>query len=433
MHTIFTPYRVCPIGAHVDHQHGLVSGFALNKGVTLRYEPSANGDIRITSKNFVGEANTTVRHTTAREMHWGDYARSAVACLLAHEHTLYTGFTGEIEGTLPIGGLSSSASVIITYIRALCKLNDIRLSQDELIRLAHWAETKYIGLNNGILDQSCEVYSRKDHLLFMDTKDCSYELIPQPKQMPAFRLGIIFSGVDRALINSAYNARVDECKAAAYALKVFCGMPYDKFVDTRLRDVEYEVFKQYRNRLPENWSIRALHYYTEVERVTRGVEAWRKGDLHAFGQLVFQSGDSSIGNYESGSPELQALHQIARATDGVYGGRFCGAGFKGCYVALVDPTYEDNIIRAFTDQYLKQFPMLKDKFLIQMCDSADGVCDEYTYNSTGGVCDEHTCDSADGVCDKHIGPKEHAVSKEYAVSKENTVSQEHTVRKERAV
>ena len=32
---IFSPYRVCPLGAHVDHQHGLVTGFAINKGVDL--------------------------------------------------------------------------------------------------------------------------------------------------------------------------------------------------------------------------------------------------------------------------------------------------------------------------------------------------------------------------------------------------------------
>ena len=32
---IFSPYRVCPLGAHVDHQHGIVTGFAINKGVDL--------------------------------------------------------------------------------------------------------------------------------------------------------------------------------------------------------------------------------------------------------------------------------------------------------------------------------------------------------------------------------------------------------------
>ncbi|MBQ8866114.1 MAG: galactokinase, partial [Bacteroidaceae bacterium] len=32
-HHIFSPYRVCPLGAHVDHQHGLVTGFAFDMGV----------------------------------------------------------------------------------------------------------------------------------------------------------------------------------------------------------------------------------------------------------------------------------------------------------------------------------------------------------------------------------------------------------------
>ena len=35
---IFSPYRVCPLGAHVDHQHGLVTGFAIDKGVDLYFD-----------------------------------------------------------------------------------------------------------------------------------------------------------------------------------------------------------------------------------------------------------------------------------------------------------------------------------------------------------------------------------------------------------
>ena len=35
---IFSPYRVCTLGAHVDHQHGLVTGFAIDKGVDLNFD-----------------------------------------------------------------------------------------------------------------------------------------------------------------------------------------------------------------------------------------------------------------------------------------------------------------------------------------------------------------------------------------------------------
>ena len=44
---IFSPYRVCPLGAHVDHQHGLVTGFAINKGVDLYFDVrSQKEDVR---------------------------------------------------------------------------------------------------------------------------------------------------------------------------------------------------------------------------------------------------------------------------------------------------------------------------------------------------------------------------------------------------
>ena len=127
------------------------------------------------------------------------------------------------------------------------------------------------------------------------------------------------------MIDSAYNSRVDECKATAYALRAFAGMPYNKIADTVLGDIDHKIYKKYKEQLPENWQKRAEHFYGEVARVKKGVEAWERGDLHRFGKLVFESGDSSIDNYESGSPELKKLHEIALHTEGIYGGLFfCG-------------------------------------------------------------------------------------------------------------
>ena len=46
---IFSPYRVCPLGAHVDHQHGLVTGFAIDKGVHLWWSPAKDGHVELES------------------------------------------------------------------------------------------------------------------------------------------------------------------------------------------------------------------------------------------------------------------------------------------------------------------------------------------------------------------------------------------------
>ena len=372
-YTAFTPYRICPIGAHSDHQLGKITGFAINKGINIAYGPKENGVIEIQSVQFEKRAQWHVEATPKiKENDWADHLRGATIAL-HKKYSLRRGLCAVLDGELPIGGLSSSAAVIITFLSALCKMNGIELAPEELISISKEAENEYVGVACGKLDQSCEVYCKKDHLLYMDLLDDSYELIPQAPNMKPYKIAIFFSGLERSLAGSAFNMRVDECRSAAYALKAYSGMDYGKFGETNLRDVPYDVYLQYADRLPENWRKRAEHWYTEFYRVQKGAEAWRKGDIEEFGRLSFESGRSSIVNWETGSPELKTLYDIMTETDGIYGGRFSGAGFKGCCMALIDPAYEESIVEVVTRKYVKAFPSLESKYSVHMCESADGV------------------------------------------------------------
>lgn len=369
----FTPYRVCPIGAHSDHQLGKITGLAIDKGIYMAYGPKQNGVVELYSLQFEKRCQFHILSVPKeKEGDWADYLRGATLALGAR-YSLHTGLCGVIDGELPIGGLSSSAAVTLTFLSALCEVNSIVLDEREMIEIALEAENKYVGVSCGKLDQSCEVYCRKNHLLSMDLLDDSYELIPQSNQMPPYEIAIFFSGIERNLAGSAFNMRVDECRSAAYALKALAGLDYGKFAETNLRDVPFEVYEKYRDRLPENWAKRAEHWYTEFSRVEAGVQAWRQGDLEKFGALSFESGRSSIENWETGSPELKALYEIMLKTDGIYGGRFSGAGFKGCCMALVDPSFKESIEKKVRSEYLKEFPDLKEKFSVHFCQSADGV------------------------------------------------------------
>lgn len=369
----FCPYRICPLGAHSDHQLGRITGFAVDQGIHMAYRPKRSGIVEVRSLSFPTRAQWHINAVPDKPEHdWADYLRGATWAL-AKRYPLTKGVCGVIEGSLPIGGLSSSASVIITFLSALCKVNDIRLSEHEMIMTALDAENNYVGVSCGKLDQSCEVYSRRNHLLYLDTKDDSYELIPQAAHMKPYKIAIFFSGIERTLAGSAFNMRVDECRSAAYALKAYAGMEYGKFNETNLRDVPAEVFHQYKDRLPENWRKRAEHWYTEFDRVQRGAEAWRRGDIEEYGRLSFESGKSSIYNWETGSPELKTLYEIMTQTEGIYGGRFSGAGFKGCCMALIDPAFEEKIVEKVSREYLKAFPQLEGKYSAHICESADGV------------------------------------------------------------
>lgn len=369
----FTPYRICPLGAHSDHQLGKITGFAIDKGIHIAYGPKQNGIIEIQSVQFPKRAQWHVESTPSEKQNdWADHLRGATIALNSR-YPLRTGICAVLDGELPIGGLSSSAAVIITFLSALCQMNNIHLTETELVQISLEAENKYVGVSCGKLDQSCEVYSRKDNLLYMDLKDDSYELIPQHPYMKPYKIAIFFSGLERSLASSKFNMRVDECRSAAYALMAYAGMDYGKFNETNLRDVPRDVYEQYKDKLPENWRKRAEHWYTEFDRVQRGAEAWRRGDIEEFGRLSFESGHSSIYNWETGSPELIKLYEIMTKTPGIYGGRFSGAGFKGCCMALIDPAYEESIVEKVTREYLAAFPELEGKYSAHICESADGV------------------------------------------------------------
>lgn len=371
--TIFTPYRVCPLGAHTDHNLGKVMGFAIDKGIRLAYGPKMNGVVEITSLQFIGRAQWHVNSVPEiKQDDWADHLRGATLALSKH-HPLRIGLCAIIDGELPIGGLSSSAAVIITFLAALCRLNDIKLDSKELIHIAKAAENRYVGVSCGKLDQSCVIYCRKNNLLCMDMKTDEYELIPKSPKAKPFEIAIFFSGLERSLVSSKFNMRVDEARAAAYNLLALSGMEYGRFEDTNLRDVPYEVYTEYKDRLPVNFAKRAEHWFTECRRVEEGAAAWRDGDIDKFGKLVFESGKSSIENWQTGSPELIKLYDILKNTDGVYGGRFSGAGFNGCTIAIIDPEKSKKISETVRQKYLEAFPSLEGSYSACICQTADGV------------------------------------------------------------
>lgn len=373
MFHIFSPYRVCPLGAHVDHQHGLVTGFAFDMGVDLWFEPTDDGIVRLKSETFEGEVEFDITQPTrVKEGNWGDYARGAKFAL-KKRFTLKKGIKGTIKGSLPIGGLSSSAAVLIAYVMAIAKANDIELSKMEVIKIASQAEREYIGLTNGILDQACIALGEKDSLLFLDTDTEQYRIIRKNPRMPEFELAIIFSGLTRSLVSSDYNLRVAECKTAAWNMMAYTGMPLKGLDKTYLRDIPKETFDLTKDKMPPRFARRAEHFYSEYKRVRKGVTAWETGNLQLFGQLSFQSCESSIKNYECGSEELIAIYNIMRQTEGIYGGRFSGAGFKGACIALVDPTKKDDIRQRITEEYLRMFPEYTDSFEIHFCKTDDGA------------------------------------------------------------
>ena len=366
-----SPYRICPLGAHIDHQLGPVTAMAIDQAIYLAFVPTNDSQIQLQSLTFDGKVHFDITNIPDKQDgDWGNYARGAVKALQNQGHTLTTGLVGLTAGRMDEGGLSSSAAIGVAYLLALEHANNIAVTPEENIRLDQAIENGYLGLKNGILDQSAILLSRKNNLTLINCETVTHELIPKSQSMPAFDILIAQSGQKEALVGTGYNTRVDECAQAAKTLLEAVGRPNLKPLLGNITADEYETHK---SKLSGDVAKRAQHFFSESNRVQKGVDAWRTGDLTAFGRLIAESGHSSIHNYECGSEPLIDLYNILIETEGVYGARFSGAGFRGCCVALVDPSKSATALEYIQSQYHQKHAHLAQNASSFLCQPDDGA------------------------------------------------------------
>ncbi|GLU10531.1 hypothetical protein SLE2022_273250 [Rubroshorea leprosula] len=403
---VVSPYRICPLGAHIDHQGGTVSAMTINRGILLGFVPSGDTQVLLRSGQFEGEVRFRVSETqhpiqtikrngeigknnstqSPEESNWGCYARGALYALQSRGNHLVQGIIGYICGSegLDSSGLSSSAAVGIAYLLALESANNLSQSPTKNIEYDRAIENEYLGLRNGILDQSAILLSRRGCLTCMNCKTKEHKLIrPSSWQkdqktgpQKAFKILLAFSGLKQALTtNPGYNRRVAECQEAARILLHASGSGE---LDPLLCNVEPEAYQAYKFKLEPDLAKRAEHYFSENMRVINGLEAWATGELEEFGRLISASGLSSIENYECGSEPLIQLYKILLRAPGVFGARFSGAGFRGCCVAFVDADHASEAARFVREEYPKTQPklasQLKKDTAVLICEAGDCAC-----------------------------------------------------------
>ena len=372
------PLRICPLGAHIDHQLGVVTGMTIDQSVMLAYAPSGDGSVYVESMNFEGGAHFALDEIPPyRKGDWANYVHGAVNAL-RQRHGVCNGMIAVVGGAMPIGGLSSSAAVTTAYLLAMEAINNLALRPLDNVELCRLTENGYIGLNNGILDQSVILFSAEGHLTRIDCQTIEIVRIPAPQlgsslggnswasgRTPDFAVLVVYSGVTHALVGTDYNNRVAECQAAARQLLSADGLSVP--ADARLRHVPPEVFAEHGDELDAPLYRRARHFFGEMARMTQGIDAWGQGDLGEFGRLITASGESSIKWYECGSPQLITLYETLRETPGVYGTRFSGAGFRGNCIALIDPAKKEQIAEAVHARYPQAHPEEAERYSIHFC------------------------------------------------------------------
>ena len=363
----FSPGRVNLICEHKDYNGGHVFPCALTLGTYGAARKREDNKIHFYSMNLdsfgVVEASLDDL-TNKKEYNWANYPLGVVWAFKEKGHTITSGFDMVIWGNIPNGsGLSSSASLEVLTGVILTDLFEIKdFSMTDLALIGQYSENNFNGCNCGIMDQFAVAMGKKDHAIFLDTSDLSYEYAPCV--LDGAKIVITNSKVKHSLVDSAYNDRRNECAAALKALQ-------SELDIQALGDLTPEEFEAHKSLIKDEIQLqRAKHAVYENQRTIDAVTALKAGDIESFGKLMNQSHISLRDDYDVSCEEIDILVDLAWKIPGVLGSRITGGGFGGCTVSIVKDESIDTFIETIGKTYLEKVGHEAEFYTVDIGDGA---------------------------------------------------------------
>lgn len=337
LRTAFVPYRIRPLGAHLDHQGGKVLSQCTSFGVTGYWRRNGLDRVRVLSHGF-GQADIDLNAEPVPKADGFDYLRGTLAQFRVNQYPLI-GIDLLVDGALTACGLSSSAAITLLYQELLCQSMRVSLEAEQRIDWAVACENHFIGVQSGVGDQTPMLFAGEGESVLYD---CRLREAKRIVPKDPWQFLVINSGQSAALSgSSSFNDRVAESIEAAEEIASILARPSE---GARLSDFTQAEWSAITPRLSATAQRRSAHFFTEMMRIHAGETALLAGDPVRFGALMNASCQSSIDLYETGTNLLIELVRHLQTIDGVYGARFSGAGTRGCVVALIEDDADRHIL-----------------------------------------------------------------------------------------
>lgn len=332
------PGRVNIIGEHTDYNGGFMLPIALphRTDVLLGHRTDRLVWVRTLE---VGGSSPLAHYILGEERRqggWLDYVQGVTSIARSMRHSAL-GCDLLISSTVPIGkGLSSSAALQVSVLRALNHAWHLDLDDLTIAQLAHRAETEFVGAPVGIMDQMAASLGNESAALLIDARSLAFESVPLPGDL---ELMVLDSGISHSHASGEYRVRRRECEEAAACLGV-----------AQLRDLDESDLPRV-SELPPVLARRARHVITENGRVLATVRALREGDASVAGVLLSASHTSLRDDFEVSTSRIDLLVDLAVAEPAVLGARITGGGFGGAVVALCRRPYAAAAAQRVIDAY----------------------------------------------------------------------------------
>ncbi len=321
----FAPGRINLIGEHTDYNDGFVLPFALEVGCTATVTAGPEGwtvrsaqepDPLVARRSGLADADDVAE--------WSRYVLGAL-WLLTDRGVEVPPLEIAVDSDVPTGaGLSSSAALVCSVVRAVDDHLGLGLDDDEIFALTRDVENDAVGAPTGGMDQLVSLRGRTGHALLCDMR--SHETRPVPLDLAGSGLVVLVADTRAPHRHSdgEYGARRRGCEEAARQL----GVP-------ALRDVAEGDLDAALARLDDDELRRYVrHVVTEDARVLAVARLLDAARLPEIGPALTASHRSMRDDFRITVPEVDtAVDALLGA--GALGARMTGGGFGGCVIALV--------------------------------------------------------------------------------------------------
>jgi len=346
---VFAPGRVNLIGEHTDYNGGYVLPGAIREGTWCWIRPRSDRQWRIasaTESRVVTLTPETLTYDPNRG--FANYVAGVIWALTAQGIDV-PGADCYLAGTLPQGaGLSSSASLEVATAWAFNQMVGAGLTEIEVALVAHRAETTFVGVPCGIMDQYAVALGRAGHLLSLSAATLDYRWVPV--DWPNMALVITNSNKPHHLVTSPYAERRAECETIVNRLRANgWDLPY-------LASLTPDDYPNVVEVITDPVLQRRLrHVIWENERARLAPDLLEQQDWGRFGDWMRKSHESLRDDYAVTGAELDTLAETAWTIAGCIGSRMTGAGFGGSTISLVAMEAVDEFQRRIAETYRHRF------------------------------------------------------------------------------
>lgn len=352
------PGRINLIGEHTDYNLGLVLPAAIKKYCYFGLKPNKTSIINVHAVDLNEKCSLDTNSLASQKYLWANFL---VGILLEYQkrNINLSGFDCVITSQVPIGaGLSSSSALECSILVALNKFYESNFDNWTLINMSQSSNHNFLGIKGGILDQFSSLFGKEEKVMLMDCNDRSFEYINLPKS--DYTWFLVNSCVKHNHLTSAYNDRVNECKAALKTIQ--------KSNPNISHLSEINSIEQIANSYFDSKAIkdRALYIFKENARVKKFVRALRDNDMATCGEVLYDSHNGLSQEYEVSCEELDFLVELTKTDINVLGARMMGGGFGGCTLNLV----HKDAIKVFTskvkDKYSSKFNIAPEFYVAEI-------------------------------------------------------------------